>query len=156
MNLETREHGAEPEDGTFVDSYLLYLLAAASEKASGEFHAHVRRSGLRVPEWRVMACLFDNDHRMITELADLSLMEQSRMTRIVEQMQSKGLLSRAPDPEDRRRVRVSLTERGRDIAEGLVADARAHEATLLSALADTDASRIKLVLKALLERLDAQ
>lgn len=154
MNIETPASNDEADRKSFVGSYLLYLLAAASEKASGEFHAHVRQCGLRVPEWRVLACLFDDDDRMITELADLSLMEQSRMTRIVEQMDGKGLVRRASDPRDGRRVRVRLTDAGREIAGRLVEDARTHEAALLSALADTDAARIKPVLQALLRHLE--
>lgn len=135
---------------TFVSEYLLYLLAASSEQASAQFHAHVRGQGLRVPEWRVLACLVDNDSLMITRLARLSLMEQSRMTRIVDQMDARGLVQRETDAEDKRRVRVRLTEEGRKLASALVADARAHEARLLSALADTDAARIKKVLQTLL------
>ena len=154
MNIEKSDPHRAGKGGTFVGSYLLYLLAAASDKASAQFHARVRESGLRVPEWRVLACLVDNENMMITELAELSLMEQSRMTRIVEQMDAKGLVRRVSDPRDRRRVRVQLTDEGRQRAEVLVAEAHAHEDALLSALADTDAARIKPVLQALLARLD--
>lgn len=139
---------------TFVSGYLLYLLAASSEQASEQFHAHIRSKGLRVPEWRVLACLVDNDGLMITQLAKLSLMEQSRMTRIVDQMDARGIVQRATDSKDKRRVRVELTEEGRRLAVDLVADARAHETRLLSALADTDAARIKKVLQTLLNVLD--
>lgn len=149
----------EPETGMqpgFVSNYLLYLLAASSEKASRQFHDLVRQRGLRVPEWRVLACLVDNDGLMITHLAELSLLEQSRMTRIVMQMQDKGLVRRKIDEADKRRVRVQLTAHGRALAEGLVQDATSHEAALLSSLADTDAARIKGVLRALLGALEAE
>jgi DNA-binding MarR family transcriptional regulator len=138
----------------FVNNYLLYLLAAASEKASGQFHAQVRKAGLRVPEWRVVACLYDSDKMMITELADLSLMEQSRMTRIIAQMAERGIVKRAHDGKDRRRVWVQLTPDGMALAQTLVADAKIHERALLSELADTDAARIKVMLQTVLKRLD--
>ncbi|SDD17417.1 MarR family winged helix-turn-helix transcriptional regulator [Ruegeria marina] len=144
----------DTQDDTFVSGYLLYLLAASSEQASTQFHDHVRARGLRVPEWRVLACLVDNDGMMITRLARLSLMEQSRMTRIVDQMDARGLVTRGADANDKRRVRVRLTAEGRDLAESLVKDARRHETRLLSALADTDAARIKGVLRTLLDVLD--
>lgn len=141
---------------TFVPGYLLYLLAASSHEASAQFHAHVRSQGLRVPEWRVLACLVDNDGLMVTRLAKLSLMEQSRMTRIVDQMDARGLVRRAPDEKDKRKVRVFLTAEGRGVAEQLVADARQHESRLLSVLADTDAARVKVVLQSLLDVLDRE
>lgn len=151
--LEDTDTDGETGETGFVGSYLLYLLAAASDKASAQFHAQVREAGLRVPEWRVLACLHDNEAMMITGLAELSLLEQSRMTRIIEQMESKGLVRRGSDARDKRRVRVSLTETGRQTADRLVALARRHEDELLSVLADTDAARVKPVLQALLKRL---
>ena len=137
----------------FVDGYLLYLMAAASERASEDFHAQVRKAGLRVPEWRVLACLVDHDPMMVTELAELSLLEQSRMTKIIDQMDARGLVSRISDTADRRRVRIALTDAGQNLADELVAQAKDHEAELLASLAKTDAARVKPVLKALLQAL---
>ena len=138
----------------FVENYLLYLLAAASEKASAEFHAQARAFGVRVPEWRVLACLTDQDGAMITRLADIALVEQSRLTRIIDGMVQKGWVTRKPDNRDKRRVRVHLTDGGRDLADKLIFAARQHEAALLGALGSPDAERIKGALTGLLTRLN--
>lgn len=145
--------GADTPTG-FVSDYLLYLLAAASDAASGQFHATVRQAGLRVPEWRVLACLFDRDGAMITQLAGFALVEQSRLTRIIAQMDDRGLVSRRGDPQDGRRVRVFLTQDGRDLASHLVIKAREHEAGLLKILQDNDGARLKPALRSLLGALD--
>ena len=91
--MPTSDQPAEnaPKKPDFVSDYLLYLLAAASDAASEQFHKTVRKAGLRVPEWRVLACLYDHDGAMITELARLALVEQSRLTRIVLQMENAAL-----------------------------------------------------------------
>ena len=68
-------------------------------------------------------------------------------------MDQKDWVERRIDPQDRRRVRVYLTEMGRGLAETLVAEAKTHEAKLLSKLKDTDAARLKPALQALLENL---
>lgn len=138
---------------TFVDSYLLYLLAAASQKASAQFHARIRQNGLRVPEWRVLTSLMDKDGAMVTRLADIALMEQSRLTHVIDQMDKRGLVTRKLDADDGRRKRIFLTDKGRKIATKLIAEAREHESSLLRSLEDTDAERIKPVLIALLEHL---
>lgn len=149
-----------PKDETapdgFVSSYLLYLLAAASEGASAEFHARVRAAGLRVQEWRVLAILVEQDGAMITRLAKFALMEQSRLTRIIDQMIDKGFVRRAPDKDDGRRVRIWLTADGRTRAEALVSDASAHEADLLQGLNTDDAERLKPALKSLIVALEAR
>ena len=142
------KHDEDP--GQFVPGYLLYLLAAASDATSAQFHSRVREYGLRVPEWRVLACLSDQNGEMITRLAEFALIEQSRLTRIIDQMDSKGWVVRKADREDGRRVRVYLTPRGRKLARALVAEARQHEAELLATLGGIDAVQIKQVLRALI------
>lgn len=138
-------------DERFVSNYLLYLLAAASEAASAQFHEQVRQHGLRVPEWRVLACLVDRDGEMITRLAEFSLIEQSRLTRIIDQMDERGLVARRSDEQDKRRVLVYLTAKGRTLASKLVVQARQHEDEVLATLSNGDGKTIKRTLRALID-----
>lgn len=138
-----------PVPGTFVPNYLLYLLAATSEAASGEFHRIVSHHKLRHPEWRVLACLYDEEGLMVTRLAELALMEQSRLTKIIDQMNLRGLVRRGSDVADGRRVRVYLTPHGRELATQLVAAAQRHEAEIINYLLPGEGA----LLKALLHRL---
>lgn len=140
------DENAEPGEG-FVSNYLLYLLASASSAASEDFHAKVRRRGVRVPEWRVLACLSDRDGLMVTQLAQFALMEQSRMTKVIDQMALKGFVSRENDKTDRRRVRIHLTSAGKVLAEELVGEAKAHEDGIIRQLPPGDAERLKEDLK---------
>ncbi|MFK7853393.1 MAG: MarR family winged helix-turn-helix transcriptional regulator [Granulosicoccus sp.] len=135
---------------------MLYLLAAASDKASAQFHVKVRERGLRVPEWRVLAILVGRDGAMITRLADFALIEQSRLTRIIDQMDMRGLVRRKSDANDRRRVRVFLTAKGRRLALSLVADAKLHEQNLLASLGGVNAEQLKPLLTLLLQKLEAE
>ncbi len=139
------------ETPEFVADYLLYLLAAASDGASAQFHAQVREQGLRVPEWRVLACLHDSDGAMITHLARISLIEQSRLTRIIAGMEDRGLVLRQSDPKDGRRVRVFVTDAGRTLTGQLVPQAQVHEAALLEQLAPHKGEELKPILRALLD-----
>ena len=146
-------------DPKFVADYLLYLLAAASDGASAQFHAKVRSQGLRVPEWRVLACLHDRDGAMITQLARIALVEQSRLTRIIVQMEERELLIRQSDPDDGRRARVFLTPLGRALTNQLVPQAQAHEQALLERLShmggtEFDAAELKPMLRALMKTLE--
>lgn len=136
--------------GRFLQDYLLFLLAAASASASAGFHAIVRRHGLRVPEWRVLACLHDRDGQMITRLAALALMEQSAMTRVVERMEERGLVKRRSDKRDRRRVRVFLSDEGRALLVPLLVLAREQEAQVLASLSPEQRAALKPMLASLL------
>jgi len=144
------------KDAPFVPTYLLYLLAAVSERASAQFHARVRQSGLRVPEWRVLSCLHDQDGEMITHLAEFALIEQSRLTRIIDQMDNRGFVTRRVDELDRRRVRVFLTRKGASIAEKLITEAKLHEHDLLTSAANINAATFKQHLRDLLDCLEQE
>lgn len=150
MHKHPPEAGSDTDKG-FVRDYLLYLLAAASDGVSTEFHAQVRLRGVRVPEWRILACLADRDGQMVTQLASLALMEQSRLTKIVDQMAEKKLVTRRSDQRDRRRVRVFLTARGRKLALELIEEARAHEAGIIDQISPAQAAVLKSVLAHIVE-----
>lgn len=137
----------------FLEDYLLFLLAAASASASAGFHQIIRDNGLRVPEWRALACLHDKDGQMITRLAALALMEQSAMTRVIERMEERRLVERRGDTRDRRRVRVHLAAEGRALVDMLVAEARAHEARVMAVLPPAEHQRLKKSLAHLIRAL---
>lgn len=144
------------DDGSahrFLEDYLLFLLAAASASASAGFHAIVRDHGLRVPEWRALACLHDKDGQMITRLAALALMEQSAMTRVIERMEERSLVERRGDMRDRRRVRVFLAPKGQAVVHALVQQAREHEAQVMALLPAGERNRIKASLMRLIQAL---
>jgi DNA-binding MarR family transcriptional regulator len=147
---EKQDPSVTSAESRFLDEYLLFLLAACSASASAGFHSIVRAHGLRVPEWRALACLHDTDGQMITRLAALALMEQSAMTRVIERMEERDLVVRRGDTRDRRRVRVHLTPAGRQMVGKLIAKARSHEAQILALLPADQRPALKPILAALL------
>ena len=73
--------------------------------------------------------------RALAEAMDVS---QASATGIVDRMEQRGLVERARDAEDRRIVRVAITDEGRQLIEGLAAQRRDHLATLLEGLTDEE------------------
>ena len=114
------------EDG-FLNSYTLFLMAMASANVSAEFHRIAADQGISVPEWRVLACLYDRRSASVTDLARLSLMEQSRLTHLIGRMQARGLVDRQRSTKSRRNVVVTLTPEGAALAADLVTQAKAYE-----------------------------
>jgi DNA-binding MarR family transcriptional regulator len=55
-----------------------------------------------------------------TELARESLLTSGAMTTRIDQLEQRGLVRRAPDPDDRRGIRVRLTRRGRSLVDHAV------------------------------------
>lgn len=122
---------ASPPAERFIDGYLAYLLARASQLISGEFHATLKAEGIPVAEWRVLAALYDGP-KSVTELAGIILEQQPTASRIVSRMEKAGMVSRQADQGDRRVIRIALTADARRRAEDLIAQARHHQEDALA------------------------
>jgi 3-hydroxy-9,10-secoandrosta-1,3,5(10)-triene-9,17-dione monooxygenase reductase component len=140
-----------PRD-SFAKSYLAYLLARASQIVSGEFHAALKRWRLSVAEWRVLACLADAEGLGVGELAAMALMQQPRMTKVLDRMEADGTIERRADRQDRRRALVHLTEAGRARVAPVLAAAKEHESAILAPFTDEERAMIKHALHLLIDR----
>ena len=78
----------------FVDGYLAYLLAQASQRISAEFHLQVKAAGLSVTEWRVLASLEGSPGETIGTLAVLAITKQPTLSKVVQRMEAEGLVAR--------------------------------------------------------------
>lgn len=64
----------------------------------------------------------------VTELAGISNLDTSTVSRHVAQLDRSGMVERTPDPDDRRAHRIKLTDQGRDTLQ----DAFSRRRALLS------------------------
>jgi DNA-binding MarR family transcriptional regulator len=137
----------------FIDDYFLYLMARASHLISSEFHQQLRRRGVSVPVWRVLASLVGSPGgETVTGLAEVCLLQQPTMTKLLDRMVRDGLVLRSQDGRDRRVVRVLLTPRGEAIADELVQAALQHEREVLQRHPEAEAVALKSLLRGILAR----
>jgi len=117
-------------------SNLGYLLAKASQRWNELLYEGFVMEGF--PEVRpsygsILIPLFEEDGLRMGEIAARSRLSKQTMTTMVRLAERDGLVTRAPDPEDGRAVRVCLSERSielRPAAERVLArlDRRAEAA----------------------------
>src|SRR5215212_4631004 len=130
--VDMSQPAAGPPTPRFIDDYLLYLMARASHLISAEFHEQLRRRGIGVPVWRVLASLVGSTGETVTGLAEACLLQQPTMTKLLDRMVRDGLVTREQDARDRRIMRITLTPEGEARAAGLVAAAQRYEAGVLA------------------------
>lgn len=90
-------------------------------------------AGFSVPHYEVLALLC-HEARGLSELAQCQAVALPTMSRTVSALVDRGWLARAQDPQDRRRVVISLTDKGRAYFESLHACAEKHLARLIASL----------------------
>ena len=82
-----------------------------------------------------MSVLLNSGDLPMGELAGQEKVQPPSMTRIVNGLEERGLVTRRPDPDDRRSARVSLTEPGRQI---LLANRRRRDQWLARRIAELE------------------
>lgn len=89
----------------------------------GRYNASLRDEmaglGLTTPKMRALAVLSVVEGPLIRELSVLTVVEQSTLSRALEQLTNDGLIRRESDAADSRAVRVFITDAGRASFESL-------------------------------------
>jgi DNA-binding MarR family transcriptional regulator len=99
---------------------LPYMLNRVTSRANQLWVRQLRDHGLTIGRWHVLSVLSRYDGSRIGTIADLSGGEQPAVSRVIDQMERDGLVSRRPSLDDSRAVEVWITRRGRQINEELL------------------------------------
>ena len=92
--------------------------------------------GVTAAQGYTLLCLPRKGGMTMSDLSEAMGLAGSTMTRMVDPLVQKGLASRAPDDEDRRIVRIALTDRGREAQRGLEQELEEFFAGVLEGLTD--------------------
>ena len=95
---------------------LTELILRTSAQVSSSLGIRLKPLGVQVDEMRVLHALSAAGGMSMTELSDALVIGGPTLTRMADRLVSENLLYRAPDPHDRRRVRLHLTDTGRACA----------------------------------------
>ena len=108
---------------------------------------HVRRAaqlGLTYPQYLVMLVLWEEDGITISDLGKRLTLDSGTLTPLVKRMEKLKLLGRQRDIEDERRVRVSLTTKGRRLCRRAESVPSAAATATGCSFADLDALTTKV------------
>lgn len=90
-------------------------LLRAREKVMGPIRSMLMDVGVTEQQWRVMRVLNECGTLDPTEIAERSCLLLPSLTRILQTLEGKELISRAPHPTDRRKQQVTITEVGQQM-----------------------------------------
>ena len=90
-----------------------FLLHEVARLLRRRFEQNARGCGLTRSQWQVLAYLANNEGINQSGLADLLEIEPITLGRIIDKLQTRGLIERRPDPSDRRVWLLHLTPAAR-------------------------------------------
>lgn len=99
-----------------LDDQLCFALYAASRAMVRSYGPLLKELGLTYPQLLVMMVLWEQDDLSVSQLGERLRLDSGTLTPLLKRMEKQGLVSRQRDPADERRVRVTLTQQGRDLS----------------------------------------
>lgn len=150
MQQETHTNSAVEARPRFVDGYLAYLLAQASQRISAEFHVQVNAAGLSITEWRVLASLEGSPGETIGSLAVLAITKQPTLSKVVQRMEVEGLVTRNDVRADRRQTQVRITTKGHNLIAALCERSLQHQKLVLEPFGEEKAALLIEMLRSLM------
>jgi DNA-binding MarR family transcriptional regulator len=89
-----------------------------------------------------------------SDLTGTLMLTSSGTTKRLDKLEEAGLITRGPDPNDRRAILITLTPTGKDLIDSVTAAHLANEASLLEGLSDVEQRDLAALLRKLLVSLD--
>ena len=117
---------------------LLEELAAQSPAAVMRHMRHWPGGALSLVHLNVLAVLESDGPLPMRGLAETLDVSQASATGIVDRMEQRGIVERHRAEDDRRVVRVALTDEGRRLIAGMATERRDHLAMMLDHLTDDE------------------
>jgi DNA-binding MarR family transcriptional regulator len=132
---------------------LAQLLSQAERRLTRHLRRVLQEEGTSVEEWRTLVLLADGVSHPMSEIAEFAMLSAPTLTRVVDRMVADNLAYRKADPEDRRRVLVHITPRGRATQRRLAARIEDSQAEILAEADADDVARLGALLIDLADRL---
>jgi len=122
---KTRHAQVHLEQLPAIDRSLPIALTRAREKVMLPIRQMLIASGITEQQWRILRVLDEHGPVDSSTLAEQACLLMPSLTRIVQSMEQRELVSRATHKDDRRRQTVAITSSGREIIKDNLVEATA-------------------------------
>jgi MarR family transcriptional regulator, organic hydroperoxide resistance regulator len=136
-------------------NFVPYLLNRAGMRIGVMFSRDIEPYGITLPMWRVLVELWHNGEHRLSDLADLTSIDVSTLSRLLVTMQRNRLIIRRRSGRDRRALSLTLTEKGLGMVETITPFALYYERQAIKGLDKKEILQLKLLLRRVFANLEA-
>ena len=143
-----------PTDPSTLETHLGFWLRFVSNHVSHAFQLRVEAYGVTVAEWVVLRQLLSLGDVPPSRLAEEMGMTRGGVSKLVERLHAKKLVTRSAGRDDKRFQSVGLTAAGRKLVPKLAALADENDAEFFGHLSSEQRNMVADVLKDIVRRHD--
>ena len=103
-----------------LEKQIGYLLRRAHQRTTAIFMANIAELNLTPTQLAALAKISDEGEVTQNRLGRLTAMDPATMQGVIKRLSDRGYIDRHPDPHDRRRTVLTLTEAGRALLQRAV------------------------------------
>ena len=134
-----------------LSQYLAFLLASAHRHMRIGLGQSIGDQEFTEEHWRILQVLSDEQGRSMGELAERVLLNGPALTKNIDKLVNRGVVQRAADPGDNRKVLVYISDRGLETVARLTRKVDAHHDSIEEALGPRKTSQLKRLLESFIE-----
>jgi len=128
-------------------AFVCYRMKATMKKVEKYMGQRFEEYGINLAQSFILFSLLERDGLTLTEIGNRTGIENSSLTTMVDRLEKETLVKRGADPQDRRVIRLFITDRGRDLAERVLKMGVEFNRRLKDSLGDGEEHFLKGLLK---------
>lgn len=135
-----------------LETHLGYWLRFVSNHVSTAFATKLAARSVTVAEWVMLRELYERDVVAPSTLADSLNMTRGGVSKLVERLCARSLVTRDTGPGDQRYQQLRLTDAGRELVPQLAAIADQNDAEFFGHLTPEDRQQLQATLEDIVRR----
>lgn len=138
-----------------ISQYLAYLLASANRRMHIGLAFSIAPEEISEEHWRILQVLSNGRGFSMGNLAVIVLLNHPALTKNIDKLVSRGLVQRAADAYDSRKVLVYISDLGLETVARLNKSVDAHHDVIQEALGQRKTNQLKRLLISFIKELES-
>ncbi len=111
---------------------IIFLLAKAHQYAQGTFKKRLTPYGLTPIQYLILEALSDHEGISASEIGEKLVLDKATLSGILDRLNEKGWITKEVEAEDRRNLRLLLSDKSRRLMDTLFAERQKVNKDLLA------------------------
>ncbi len=103
-----------------LNNFLCFKMRAAMKKIDKDLGQQLEQYEISIPQSFILKSLIEENGITLKEIGSRTLIDSSSMTVLVDKLEKDKLVERQLDAQDRRAIRIFITDAGRNLANEVI------------------------------------
>jgi DNA-binding MarR family transcriptional regulator len=136
-----------------LDDFIPYKLSVVANRVSQSIgRLFETQFNLQMPEWRILMALYAYGTLSFIEVVEHTSMDKARVSRAQRRLVDLKMITLQNDPNDGRRIFLSITRHGAKMCKSILPEAARTQAWFLEGLSDAEQLQLDTILNKLMVR----